>query len=241
MGLLVYGFASAQSFKGSWKLIHLNNEDVSDREVIKIVTDSYFALGSKDNVDNSFLGAAGGNYKIEDNTLIEKRDFDTYDSSKINKVKKYQLMWLTDDKVQLSDAEHNKVWERLSSDEDDLSGNWVIIGRMRDGQMNTMTPGDRRTLKILNGHHFQWIAFNVATKRFMASGGGTYKAENGVYIEHITFFSKDKDRVGDDLDFAFEIIDGKWHHKGKSSKGNPIYEIWSPYSDVFSTYLKTEN
>lgn len=190
--LCFVSFLSAQSLEGSWQLTHLNGDEVTDREVIKIVVDGYFALGSKRMEDNAFLGAAGGAYKVIGNKLIEKRDFDTYDESKINQEKHYDLKWVDDDRIQISDNAHTKIWERRSSATDELSGSWLITGRQRNGEMKTMTPGDRRTLKILHGDRFQWVAFNSATKSFIASGGGTYSARNGVYTEHITFFQRIK-------------------------------------------------
>ena len=40
----------------------------------------------------------------------------------------------------------------------------------------------------------------------------------------------------DGLDIAHmtleELQEGKWHHSGKSSKGKPIYEIWSKRVDL---------
>src|SRR5690606_19688200 len=112
--------------------------------------------------------------------------------------------------------------------------NWVITGRAdKEGNLNQMTPGDRRTVKILSGGRFQWIAFNSATKQVMGTGGGTYTAENGKYTENISFFSKDNNRVGASLEFEYQLKDGKWHHSGKSSKGDPIHEIWSPYSEAY--------
>jgi len=135
--------------------------------------------------------------------------------------------------MEISDGMTTKIWERVSDESDALTGNWVITGRKRNGEINTMTPGDRRTVKILSGGRFQWIAFNSATKEFNGSGGGTYTAENGKYIENIEFFSRDASRVGASLDFEYEVKDGKWHHKGKSSKGDPIYEIWSPYNEAY--------
>jgi hypothetical protein len=50
---------------------------------------------------------------------------------------------------------------------------------------------------------------------------------NGKYTENILFFSRDNSRVGAQLTFDGKIEDGNWHHSGLSSKGDPIYEIWS--------------
>jgi hypothetical protein len=135
--------------------------------------------------------------------------------------------------MEISDGNTTKIWERLSEKSDQLTGNWVITGREKNDEINKMTPGDRRTIKILSGGRFQWIAFNSATKEFNGSGGGTYNAESGKYSENIEFFSRDASRVGASLDFEYEVKDGKWHRKGKSSKGDPIYEIWSPYAEAY--------
>jgi len=81
--LFCFGIISAQELDGAWKLIQKNGETISDRVVIKIVQDGYFALGSKDLSNNEFLGAAGGELSLEDETLTEIRDFDTYDSENI--------------------------------------------------------------------------------------------------------------------------------------------------------------
>lgn len=233
--ILISKVAYSQSIEGSWQLKSLNGEEITDREVIKLMTDSYFALGSKALVDNSFLGAAGGEFKVKGNQLIEKRDFDTYDDDKINVEKTYKLVWIDDHTHEISDAEHVKVWKKLKDRSDDLNGNWVITGRTRNGEMNKMTPGNRRTVKILSGGRLQWIAFNSATKSFNGTGGGMYKAKNGNYEEQISFFFRDNNRVGDTLNFEYKIINNAWHHKGKSSKGQPIYEIWSPYAMAFPT------
>ncbi len=100
---------------------------------------------------------------------------------------------------------------------------------MRNGTLGTPRSADnpRKTMKILSGTRFQWIAYNVETKEFMGTGGGTYTTTNGKYTENIDFFSRDNSRVGASLEFDFEIKGNDWHHKGFSSKGDPMHEIWS--------------
>lgn len=107
--------------------------------------------------------------------------------------------------------------------------------------MHQMTPRDRRTIKILSGGRFQWLAFNSATGEFSGTGGGTYTIDGDQYTEHITFFSRDDSRVGAILDFTFEIKNGKWHHRGQSSKGQPIYEIWSSYEEAYTPQKPAES
>jgi len=109
-----------------------------------------------------------------------------------------------------------------------LQGAWLMSGRIIDNAMQSRdTSEPRKTMKILTGTRFQWIAYNTETKQFMGSGGGTYTTVNGEYTERIEFFSKDDSKVGLSLKFKYELIDGKWHHSGLSSKGDPIHEIWS--------------
>ena len=89
------------------------------------------------------------------------------------------------------------------------------------------TPGARKTMKILSGTRFQWIAYNNETKEFFGTGGGTYTTTDGKYTETIEFFSRDNSRVGAKLEFNYALEDGQWRHSGKSSKGDPMDEVWS--------------
>ena len=120
------------------------------------------------------------------------------------------------------------TWERIDDGSPGkLAGAWLITGIEREGEMREIVPGARRTMKILSGKYFQWIAYNVETKEFFGTGGGTYTSKEGKYIEEIGFFSRDNSRVGASLEFDYELKDGDWHQRGKSSKGEPKYEIWS--------------
>lgn len=222
----------AQSLDGSWQLTHENGEMLTKNEVVAIYQDGYFAVGAKEALTNKFLYAYGGEYSFKGRSYSETQDFNTRSPQRIGKKMDFKVT-LKDDQLELSSGGHTQTWQRLSEKTDALTRNWVITGRERDGKMNTMTPGDRRTVKIISGGRFQWIAFNSATKEFSGTGGGTYTAQNGNYTENITFFSRDNSRVGASLQFQYEIKDGQWHHKGKSSKGDPIYEIWSPYEVAY--------
>lgn len=108
-----------------------------------------------------------------------------------------------------------------------MAGVWRITGRKQGDEMAQMPLRDRRTLKILSGTRFQWVAINIKTGEFSGTGGGRYTFENGKYTEHIEFFSRDNTRVGASLTFDGKVENGQWHHSGLSSAGSPIYEIWS--------------
>lgn len=222
----------AQTLEGSWKLVEKNGSAITNEEVVRIYQDNYFAEGAKKTGTNAFLWALGGEYTTDDYSEI--MDFNTKSPEQIGEVSHLKLSFAGDHKIIINSEKGSETWERISDNENALNGNWVITGRERNGEMNKMKPGDRRTIKILSGDRFQWVAFNSATRDFMGTGGGTYSAENGKYIEQIEFFSRDDSRVGARLNFNFEVKDGEWHHSGKSSKGDPIYEIWSPYAEAYS-------
>ncbi|MEB2774814.1 hypothetical protein SYJ56_05820 [Algoriphagus sp. D3-2-R+10] len=231
--IFLVGIVNAQEFNGAWKLTHQDGQEVKDMEYIKIYQDDYFAFGSKRVEDNHFHGAGGGPFTYQEGEYVETLDFFTLDPEQVGTSNRYTLDWVNE-KMVISARINGKmlveIWEKVSDAKDDLTGNWVITGRKRNDEISRSTPGARRTVKILSGGRFQWIAFNSETKEFSGTGGGTYTAEGGKYIENITFFSRDDSRVGASLDFNYEVIDGEWHHSGLSSKGDPIYEIWTPYA-----------
>ena len=225
--------AGAQDMEGAWKLTHENGKEVDDRIVIKIYQDGYFAFAEMEADTHKFISAGGGEFFI-DNGYSEILDFHTKDSTLVGQEITFQGYHRYDGLV-LEEIEGGveKTWKRISTDKDDLSGNWVITGRKRDGEIHRSTPGARRTIKILGGGRFQWAAFNSDTGEFYGTGGGTYRAEDGKYTENIDFFSRDDSRVGTRLMFDYEINDHEWHHSGRSSKGDPLYEIWTSYRNFY--------
>jgi hypothetical protein len=227
----------AQSMEGAWKMTHQNGKPMNDVEYIKIMQDGYFAFGAKEAATNKFVSAGGGEFIVKDNLYQETLDFFTIKPEAVGETTSFKLD-LVDGKMVISGQVQGQtlveIWEKVGERTDDLTANWVFTGRKRDGEISRSNPGARRTVKILSGGRFQWIAFNSETKEFMGTGGGTYTAENGKYIEQITFFSRDDSRVGASLGFDFEVIDGEWHHSGLSSTGNPIYEIWTRYKDAYT-------
>jgi hypothetical protein len=225
--------AFSQNIDGAWKLIQQNGKPVTDKEYIKIIQDGYFAFGAKTIDSSKFISAGGGNVSVLGKVYEEVLDFYTVRPDMVGQKTTYSFV-LNGNKMTIATNMHGtpleEVWERISTAKDDLTANWVITGRMRDGATSRNTPGARRTIKILSGGRFQWVAFNSETKEFMGTGGGTYTAANGKYVEHIAFFSRDDKRVGANLSFDYEIKEGEWHHSGLSSTGTPIYEIWSKYA-----------
>ena len=221
-GLMLFAAnAFAQStVAGSWSK--------QDGSVITtwLFQDGFYSCTKYDVTNKVFSYTKGGTYVVAGNELQMKLAFHTAEKEKVGTtetalvVVKDQTMKLT-----VNGAEEN--YKRMDDGKSALAGHWLITGRMINGSLQTITPGARRTIKLLTGTRFQWIAINSETKEFFGTGGGTYTFENGKYTEHIEFFSRDSTRVGASLSFDGKVEGNNWHHSGLSSKGEPINEVWT--------------
>ena len=121
----------------------------------------------------------------------------------------------------------SKKWVKASKPDQALEGKWLMAGRVKpEGEQRRDLTRTRKTMKLLLDGYFQWTAFDTASMRFMGSGGGTYTAKEGVYVETIEYFSRDNSKVGKILPFEFSQKEDDWYHKGNNSKGAPMHEIW---------------
>ncbi len=223
----LYGVQSdiSKALQGAWSSSETNDKG-EKIEITTIVMDGYLAETLYDAESGEFIRTFGGSWTVDKNIFLLKLEFSSADSTVVGKIKE-QIFDLKGDTIKFEGSD--KIWTRIDKGQkSDLNGAWLITGRKRDGKMSRRTPGARKTMKILSSSRFQWIAFNTASGKFSGTGGGTYTAENGTYTEQIEFFSRDNSRVGATLNFQYEIIENEWHHSGMSSKGAPIYEIWSP-------------
>lgn len=223
---------SAQSsLQGAWSLTSDDVQPVTDREMVAIFSDDYFMFGNY-HQDGRFIGAGGGTYKLNGDKIQLTFDFYTDDNSIVRVPQNYSINMNNDAftlKGSISGTQFTQKWNKLDAEATPLDGDWRFASRVdEDGNVGERrTPGPRQTVKILGGGRFQWAAFNYETKEFMGTGGGTYQAENGKYTENIKFFSRDDSRVGNSLSFQFERKGDDWYHKGKSSKGDPLHEVWT--------------
>lgn len=206
---------------GAWE--RQGNEDA--HHVVLILTDGYWSFTEYSVDQKNFVGTMGGSWSLEDGKINYNYEFSTFAEVLQHQLLPSAVSQDNNNELTLGNTKWNRIDDGTPGA---LNGAWLITGRERSGSMNTITPGSRKTMKILSGTRFQWIAYNTETREFMGTGGGTYTTEDGRYTENIEFFSRDNSRVGASLGFEFQLQDGQWHHRGKSSKGNPIYEIWSP-------------
>ena len=215
----------AQSIIGAWEST-TTSENGDQLKNVVIFADGYQVSTTYNAITGQFIRSNGGTWKLEDDMMTEKVEFDTANSERVGTENSFKVN-VSDNSIEVvdSDSQLNRLDDGTPGQ---LKGAWLISGFIVDGKIqsrDTNTP--RKTMKILSGTRFQWIAYNTETKEFMGTGGGTYTTINGEYTEHIEFFSKDDSRVGNSLKFNYNLIDGNWNHQGLSSKGDPLNEIWS--------------
>ena len=216
---------NAQSIIGAWEVTHTSEEGEPVKSVL-VFTDKFQVITTFHAETGKFIATNGGSYSLEGTTMTETTEFNTGTPENVGRTKSFEIV-LTENTVGMKGGE--LIFKRIDNGSPGaLQGAWLMSGRIRDGQTQTRDVNrPRKTMKILSGTRFQWIAYNTETKQFMGTGGGTYTTIDGKYTEHIEFFSRDDSRVGASLEFDYEMVNGNWHHKGFSSKGAPLYEIWS--------------
>jgi len=211
--------ACSQDLTGAWQ------SGPDENRSVMIVAGKYFSVAVYNLKDKTFTGTYGGTWYVGNDQFIEAHEFNTLKPEMIGVEQKTGVKIQKD---KLSFTRGAEFYRIDNGTPGALAGAWLITGRVTDKGMQKMTPGARRTMKILSGTRFQWIAYNVETKEFFGTGGGNYSTLNGKYTETIDVFSRDNNRVGTKLEFDFSLNEsGDWRHSGKSSKGDPIDEVWS--------------
>lgn len=194
---------------GAWQ------EKQGNEETVIIITDAIFSSATYNMTEKKFISSYGGSWSLNGNKLIIKIEWDSKDSTKVG--------------TEMISAFKN-TWKRLDNGTPgELSGAWIITGSYNNDQVSKRRSPffPRRTMKVLSGKHFQWIAYNVVTKQFIDTGGGTYTTLNGKYTETIHFFTKTAASVGKSLSFDYSFVNGDWRHKGQKSTGGAMDECWS--------------
>jgi hypothetical protein len=215
---------SAQDLTGTWE----REAPFGDKNItyVMLFSGSFFSWTAYYSEDGKFIATKGGEYTVENDQLIYKYEFDTADSNMVGMSEKHPIVLKGKNLM----VDNTYKFKRTDNSSTAITGPWLFSGRKRGGEgeiQRRSTDGPRKTMKILTGDRFQWIAYNTQTKQFFGTGGGKYTAVDGKYTENIGFFSRDISRVGMSLQFNFEVIDGDWHHSGNNSRGEPMYDVWS--------------
>ena len=224
MSLFIGSCTKNSSPIGAWERFYYDESGIEIRSVV-IFSEKFQSIAMFNAKTGEFIYSNGGTWELKGNIMTEMVEFDTANSERVGNIITFEVT-ITNDKLSLPESD----WHFSRIDDGgpgDLNGAWLMSGRYRNGEKqmrNTDRP--RKTMKILSGTRFQWIAFDTEKKEFKGTGGGTYTTIDGKYSENIEFFSRDNSRVGMSLEFNYNIEKGDWIHKGKTSKGDPLHEIW---------------
>ena len=213
------------------KLVELNDfRSPANGEVfyytVKDGTKIRVAIWNKNALNGTIILQSGRTEFIE--KYYEVIEFDSSDSSLVGDTIYISSINLNINNDYGSMYLDGVVYEKFKNYNSTLSGSWLMSGIERGGEIRMRDVNrSRKTMKMLAGGRFQWIAYDIDKKGFYGTGGGIFTSENGNYIENIEFFSRDNSKVGISLELNFEVKEGDWHHKGFSSKGDTKYEIWT--------------
>lgn len=218
--------AAKSNLEGAWR--HNEITDAGKVTHVLLFSGSYFSYTTHMAKDGAFLSAKGGMWSMDGDNMKVVWEFDTADSTRVGTEETWGFSRM-DSGLWFKGSAAPGPWKALDEGvSTSLTGPWLFSGRERDGEITRRdTNQPRKTMKLLTGTRFQWIAYNTETKQFFGTGGGSYTAQDGKYIEKIEFFSRDNKRVGAQLEFQFNVDGDDWHHKGKSTAGEEMYEIWS--------------
>jgi len=220
--ILLFNSQSKYLENTSWIFIDKNVSEV------RIYSDNFFSSTKYDKDNKKFISTYGGTYVLDKEEYYEVIEFNSSDTSLVGDTIYISRINLNVNNDYGSMYVDGIVYEKFKNYNSTLSGSWLMSGIERGGEIRMRDVNrSRKTMKMLAGGRFQWIAYDIDKKGFYGTGGGIFTSENGKYIENIEFFSRDNSKVGISLEFNFEVKEGDWHHKGFSSKGDPKYEIWT--------------
>ncbi len=199
--------------------------DQGKRHYLLFVDDTYMIHTVYDQDPDQFIDTKGGYYQVVGDSLIIDLEFNFSFNSDGERT--HRALISEDSGTLFFNGNKQRPYLRRPSNNQDLDGQWLFATRGPDtGQERRGDHVPRKTLKFLKDGYFQWIAYHTETMKFSGTGGGRYTAETGTYTEMIHFFSRDNSRVGAELQFQYQVKKEDWHHQGKNSRGEPMYEIW---------------
>ena len=214
-------FLNDKELTGAWQY----QEDGVEQVII--IIDGYITHTRYREASKEFITTSGGAYAAKDGRLTVNYEFDSKDKERVGTSGNYTFT-VNNNVLSTNIGGNENKWKRIDDGAENLAGLWKITARKQGEEIKPIhQTGTRKTIKILSGTRFQWAAIDPGKKEFMGTGGGSYSFKNGKYTEHIEFFSRDSSRVGQSLSFDGKLEKGNWHHSGLSSRGEPIYEIWS--------------
>ena len=179
----------------------LNDKNMNE---VRIYSDNFFSSTKYDKDNKKFLSTYGGTYLLDEEGYYEVIEFNSNDSSLVGDtiyISRISINLNNDNGLMQLDGEKYEKFKNYNSI---LSGSWLMSGIERGGEIRMRDVNrSRKTMKILAGGRFQWIAYDINKKGFYGTGGGIFTSENGNYIENIEFFSTVK--PGEKISHHFQL------------------------------------
>lgn len=224
---------STNSIMGAW------GKEENNIKTLVIFADNVISVANYSLVDKKFNFSWGGTYSLNKKNIQLSYEWHSQDSLLVNTTAELSLVIKKNGHLSIGKllSDLKKLDDGVSGD---LFGAWIISGNyskdVLSRRANPFLP--RRTMKIISGKHFQWVSYNVVTRKFFDAGGGTQTSENGKYVENIEYFTKTAQSVGKSVDFSYSVLDGDWRHKGQKSTGGPLDECWTKRKLIEEKFAK---
>ena len=141
----------AKEMIGAWSYGPENNRTVM------VNTDRVFSVANYDMSGKKFISSYGGTWRIEGNKLVKKIEWNSKDTSQVGK-EITEPVELSGNKLVSNNKE---IWNRLDDGKPGaLMGAWIITGNYNNDTVSKRASPfyPRRTMKVLSGKYFQWIA-----------------------------------------------------------------------------------
>lgn len=216
------------ALQGSW------GKEENGVKTLVLITDQLISVAVYNEKEKQFLYTWGGKYELQGEQLQIQYEWHSKDSNLVGTSKFYPIRFqksasqisIGNDIARLRTLGKNNTGE--------LQGTWIISGNYADGvvrkRSNPFYP--RRTMKIIVGDYFQWVSYNVVTKKFFDAGGGKQSHENGTYREQIAYFTKTAASIGKQLSYLYQLDGDDWRHTGEKSTGGLLDECWTRRSQI---------
>lgn len=213
-------------------------KEEKDVKTLVLITDQLISVAVYNEKEKQFLYTWGGTYVLHNNRLQIQYEWSSNDSNLVNTSSAIDF---NIKRNKLSIGETLTGLERGGgSQSGDLQGAWIISGNYIDGvakkRANPYLP--RRTMKLIVGNYFQWVSYNVVTKKFFDAGGGKQSHSRGEYSEEIEYFTKTATSIGKSLSYKYSIEGDDWRHSGQKFTGGLLDECWTRRSRIESSFKK---
>jgi len=157
----------SQSPVGAWERYFQDENGTEIRSVV-IFSERFQSIAMFNAKSGEFIYSNGGTWELNGNMMTEVVEFDTANSERVGNVITFEVT-ITNDKLSLPESDWH--FSRIDDGEPgELNGAWLMSGRYRNGEKETRnTDRPRKTMKILSGTRFQWIAFDNEKKELQSA------------------------------------------------------------------------